>query len=72
MPEKTSWEFISEIRGGALPGKKDIPIIMRTDLDTDYAMAGDQHRIDGFISKPPTAQRLRDHMIRVMGFGPQS
>jgi CheY-like chemotaxis protein len=70
--KKTGWEFVSEIRGGAVPGKEDIPIIMLTGLDTDYAMAGDQHRVDGFISKPPTADRLRDNMIRVMGFGPQS
>lgn len=70
MPAKTGWEFVSEIRGGAVPGKEDIPILMLTGLDTDYAMAGDQHRIDGFISKPPTLNRLRDHMTRVMGFGP--
>ena len=68
MPEKTGWEFVSDVRGGAVPGKEDIPILMLTALDTDYAMAGDQHRIDGFISKPPTVERLRDHMIRALGF----
>ncbi len=72
MPEKTGWEFVSDVRGGVVPGKEEVPILMLTALDTDYAMAGDQYRIDGFISKPPTLNRLRDNMVRAMGIGSET
>jgi len=55
--------------GGAVPGKEEVPILMLTALNTDYAMASDQYRIDGFISNPPTLNRLRDNMVRAMGIG---
>ena len=67
MPEMTGWEFIGEIRDGAVPGCEDIPILMLTGQSTDYTMPGKQHRIDGFIAKPATADRLREHMVRVLG-----
>ncbi len=67
MPEMTGWEFIREIRDGTVADCEDIPILMRTGMNTDYTMAGEQHRIDGFIAKPATAELLRAHMIRVLG-----
>ena len=67
MPEMTGWEFIREIRDGTVDNRKDIPILMLTGLDTDYGMTGEQYRIDGFITKPATADRLRAHIIRVLG-----
>ena len=70
MPEKTGWEFVSDIRSGAIPGKEDIPILMLTGLATDYTLAGEQYRIDGFITKPPTADRLRNYMLRALGISP--
>ncbi len=67
MPEMTGWEFIRDIREGTVPNCEDIPILMLTGLNTDYSMAGEKHRIDGFITKPATADRLRSHMVRVLG-----
>ena len=58
--------------GGVVPGKEEVPILMLTALDADYAMAGDQYRIDDFISKLPTLNRLRDNMVRAMGIGSET
>ena len=42
MLEKTGWESVSDVRGGVVPGKEEVPIRMLTALDTDHTMAGDQ------------------------------
>ena len=73
MPEMTGWEFIREIRDGTIPNYEHIPILLLTGLETKSAMAEwvktntKQHRIDGFIAKPATANRLRAMMVRVLG-----
>jgi CheY-like chemotaxis protein len=66
MPKMTGWEFIREIREGTVPKYEDIPILMLTGLNSDYAMPGRQHRIDGFITKPTTPDRLRAKMVSAL------
>ena len=68
MPEMSGFEFVRQIRLGAVPEVKNIPILMLTGEDTDENVTkGKYHRIDGFIVKPPTADSLRGHMMRALG-----
>ena len=66
MPEMTGWEFVRAIRDGTVPNYEDIPILMLTGLNSDYTMPGRQHRIDGFITKPTTPDRLRAKMVSAL------
>ena len=59
MPEMSGYEFVRKVRFGAVPGYKDLPVIMLTGKDTDKNVQSARiHQIDGFLLKPITADQV--------------
>lgn len=68
MPEMNGFEFVRRVRYGAVPGYKDIPVIMLTGKDTDKnAQKARIHKISGFLVKPPRANTLRNAIRHALG-----
>ena len=68
MPEMGGYEFVRRVRYGAVPGYKDIPVIMLTGKDTDKnAQKARIHKISGFLVKPPRANTLRNAIRHALG-----
>ncbi len=60
MPEMPGFELVRKLRYGIVPAYKDVSIVMLTGKDTDRnAQSARIHRIDGFLVKPVTVERLR-------------
>ena len=68
MPEMGGFEFVRQIRFGAVPEYKDVPIVMLTGKDTDKnARSARIHKISGFLVKPPRAKTLRNAIRYALG-----
>ena len=68
MPEMGGFEFVRQIRFGALPEYKDVPIVMLTGKDTDKnTQKARIHRINGFLVKPPKANTLKYAIRHALG-----
>ena len=71
MPEMDGFEFVRQIRYGTIPNFKDIPIIMLTGRATeDNIQLARQHKINGFVTKPPKLQDLESKLSQVLGLYP--
>ncbi len=67
MPEMNGYEFVRKVRFGAVPGYKDLPVIMLTGKDTDKNVQSARiHKIDGFLVKPAKAEPLKAAIRRVL------
>jgi len=67
MPEMEGFELARRIRYGTVPHRKDVPILMLTGHDTEENIRkGLIHRIQGFIVKPPSADVLKKHIVRIL------
>ena len=61
MPQMGGFEFVRQIRFGALPAYKDVAIVMLTGKDTDKnAQSARIHKISGFLVKPAKAKTLKN------------
>ncbi len=59
MPEMDGYEFVRKVRMGAVPGYRDIPVVMLTGKDTDKNVQSARiHKIDGFLVKPAKVNTL--------------
>ncbi len=68
MPEMGGYEFVRQVRYGAVPGYKDLPIIMLTGKDTDLnAQRALIHKINGFLVKPAQPNTLGNTIRRALG-----
>ncbi len=68
MPEMGGYEFVRQVRYGAVPGYKDLPIIMLTGKDTDLnTQRALIHKINGFLVKPAQPDILADTIRRALG-----
>ncbi|MCH7937231.1 MAG: response regulator [Proteobacteria bacterium] len=68
MPEMGGYEFIRQVCYGAVPGCKDIPIIMLTGKDTDKnAQKARIHKISGFLVKPAKPNTLTNAIRHALG-----
>ena len=68
MPEMGGYEFVRQVRFGAVPGYKDIPVIMLTGKDTDEnAQKARIHKISGFLVKPPKPDTLGNTIRHALG-----
>lgn len=68
MPGMDGYEFIRRIRYGAVPGVRDVPILVLTGKDTEKNVRRSRtHRISGFLVKPPTAESLEKHIREALG-----
>ena len=68
MPEMGGYEFVRQVRYGAVPGYKDIPVIMLTGKDTDLnTQRALIHKINGFLVKPAQPNTLGDTIRRALG-----
>lgn len=67
MPKMNGYEFVRKVRFGAVPGYKDLPVIMLTGKDTDKNVQSARiHKIDGFLVKPAKAESLKAAIRRVL------
>ncbi len=67
MPEMGGYEFIRQIRYGAVPKYKELPVLVLTREDTDENVKKSRfHRINGFIVKPPKASVLEQQMRKAL------
>lgn len=67
MPGMNGYEFVRKVRFGAVPGYKDLPIIMLTGKDTDKNVQSARiHKIDGFLVKPAKAEPLKAAIRRIL------
>ena len=63
------YEFVRQVRYGAVPGYKDIPIIMLTGKDTDKnARKARIHKISGFLVKPAKPNTLTNAIRHALGW----
>jgi len=61
MPEMGGFELVRRVRFGAVPGYKDLPVVMLTGKDTDKnAQNARIHRVSGFLIKPPKINTLKN------------
>ena len=68
MPEMTGYEFARRVRYGTVPRFKDIPILILTGRATDENVRKARtHKINGFVTKPPTIDMLRVQIRDVLG-----
>ncbi len=68
MPEMGGYEFVRQVRYGAVPGYKDLPIIMLTGKDTDLnTQRALIHKINGFLVKPAQPNTLGNTIRRALG-----
>ncbi len=68
MPEMGGYEFVRQVRYGAVPGYKDLPIIMLTGKDTDLnTQRALIHKINGFLVKPAQPDTLGNTIRRALG-----
>ncbi len=68
MPEMGGYEFVRQVRYGAVPGYKDLPIIMLTGKDTDLnKQRALIHKINGFLVKPAQPDTLGNTIRRALG-----
>ena len=68
MPEMGGYEFVRQVRYGAVPGYKDLPIIMLTGKDTDLnTQRALIHKINGFLVKPAQPNTLGKTIRRALG-----
>ena len=68
MPEMGGFEFVRQVRFGATPGYKDVPIVMLTGKDTDKNVEKARfHRINGFLVKPPKVNTLKNAIRHALG-----
>ena len=68
MPEMTGYEFIRQVRYGTVPRFKDIPILILTGQATkNNVQRARTHKINGFITKPPTIDMLRLEIHAALG-----
>lgn len=67
MPEMGGYEFVRQVRYGAVPGYKDLPIIMLTGKDTDLnTQRALIHKINGFLVKPAQPNTLGNTIRRAL------
>ncbi len=68
MPELDGWGLARRIRYGAVPRFKNTPIFMLTGHDSDANHRKAQiHKINGFLVKPPSVDRLAQLMGEHLG-----
>ncbi len=68
MPEMTGYEFVRRIRYGLVPRFKDVPVLILTGRPTDKNVRKARtHKINGFVTKPPTVDLLRVQIRDVLG-----
>ncbi len=68
MPEMTGYEFVRRIRYGTVPRFKDVPILILTGHATEKNVQRAQtHKINGFVTKPPTVDSLRLEIHAALG-----
>lgn len=68
MPGMGGFEFVRQVRFGATPGYKDVPIVMLTGKDTDKNVEKARfHRINGFLVKPPKVNTLKNAIRHALG-----
>ncbi len=68
MPEMTGYEFVRQIRFGTVPRFKDVPIVILTGHATDKNLErAKTHKINGFVTKPPTADMLKVQIWDALG-----
>ena len=67
MPEMGGYEFVRQVRFGAVPGYKDIPVIMLTGKDTDEnTQKALIYKINGFLVKPAQPDTLGNTIRRAL------
>ena len=67
MPEMDGFEFVRQVRYGAIPDLKNIPIIMLTGRDTENNnQLARRHKINGFVIKPPKLHELASKLRQVL------
>ncbi len=68
MPEMTGYEFVRRIRYGTVPRFKDVPILILTGQANEKNLQRAQtHKINGFVTKPPTVDMLRLEIHAALG-----
>ncbi len=68
MPEMTGYEFVRQIRYGTVPRFKDVPIVILTGYATEKnVQRAHTHKINGFVTKPPTVDILRLEIHAALG-----
>ena len=68
MPGIGGFELARRIRSGAVPGYKDVPLLMLTGhSEEENLREGRTHRIQGYIVKPPSADLLERSIARALG-----
>ena len=68
MPEMTGYEFVRRVRYGTVPRFKDMPILILTGHATEKNLERAQtHKINGFVTKPPTVDILRLEIHAALG-----
>ena len=68
MPEMTGYEFARRVRYGTVPRFKDVPILILTGQASDKNVKkARMHKINGFVTKPPTVDLLRVFIRDVLG-----
>ncbi len=68
MPEMTGYEFVRQVRYGTVPRFKDVPILILTGQATEKNVQRAQtHKINGFVTKPPTVDILRLEIHAALG-----
>lgn len=68
MPGINGYELVEKIRSGEVPDYKDVPILILTGQDKDTGdLQSKFDAINGFITKPPTADKLETSLSDVFG-----
>ena len=68
MPEMTGYEFVRRVRFGIVPRFKDVPIVILTGHATEQnVQRARTHKINGFVTKPPTVDMLRLEIHAALG-----
>ncbi len=68
MPEMTGYEFVRRVRYGTVPRFKDVPILILTGQATEKNLQrAHTHKINGFVTKPPTVDMLRLEIHAALG-----
>ncbi len=68
MPEMTGYEFVRQVRYGTVPRFKDVPILILTGQATEKnVLRARAHKINGFVTKPPTVDMLRLEIHAALG-----
>jgi len=67
MPEMDGHALIAQIRSGAVPKYKDVPIVVISGKETEDSIAGQDYGVEGFIAKPATAANLSTALNAALG-----